>query len=432
MRWFEQMMTLLNANFRQANAPAEAECGSHPLRQPTGARPTRRRALLPLTVLWTALLLTALLLTVTTVQAQPIAELSAPPSRLAATPDGVVALLGDGSVVRVGEAGVAPIAGGWQGETLLACGGHIFGIDASGRLAAALADLLGPQVSPHSTPLCLPDGSVIALSENADRLLRLTPSLIMSAQRSIEALADSEIVALDGAVALLTAPTTRYPHGVLGDRIEAASVTLIDPDTLADLGSYTVEDPYVIEQRRVLPFASAGRQGIYLTRSSRQNGAGVVALALSDRGLEPLAFGEEIGLGQRWLNLFAARDDRAYSVRTPHIGGPLERYRLEGGVLSVERYQLDVTNHTIGSRNLDLGILLPDVTPGRDLLVLPRRDLRSLRLIACDDGGCRVTAEYPLEGRLAANPVWHHGGSGLELYAGDSLGRLYRFELDLP
>ena len=413
----EQLAIFLNALFRQATGATAAACAK-PLPRPTA--------------LLMVLLMMTTVTTVTPAMAQPIAQLSAPPSWLAATPDAVVALLGDGSVVRVGEAGVTPIAGGWQGESLLPCGGHIFGIDASGRLAAALADLFGPQVSPHSTPLCLPDGSVIALSENADRLLRLTPSLIVSGQRPIAALADSEIVALDGAVALLTAPTARYPHGILGDRIEAAAVTLVDPDTLADLGSYTVEEPYVIEQRRVLPFASAGLKGLYLTRSSAQTGAGVVALAVGDRGLEPLAFGEEIGLGQRWLNLFAARNGRAYSVRTPHIGGPLERYSLEGDVLSVERYQLEVTNHAIGSRNLDLGILLPDITPGSDLLVLPRRDLRSLRLIACDDGGCRVTAEYPLEGRLAANPIWVRSGSDLQLYAGDSLGQLYRFELDLP
>lgn len=368
----------------------------------------------------------------TTALAQPIAALSAPPSRLTASGERVVALLENGSVVKMTGNGATVIAGGWQDETLLSCGERIFGIDASGRLAAAQADLLGPRVSLHSTPLCLPDGGFLALSEGADRLLRLTPTLLVSAQRPIDALADSEIVALDRAAALLTDPTMRYRHGVLGDEVEAATVTLIDPGTLADLGSYRLEAPYVIEQRRVLPFAFGALHGVYLTRSSPETGAGVVALALGELGLEPLAHGEEIGSGHRWLNLFAARDDRAYSVRTPHIGGPLERYRLAEGTLTVERYDLGVTNHAIGSRNLDLGILLPDVTPGTDLLVLPRRDLRALRLIACGPDGCRLATEYPLGGRLSANPVWIRDGRGLQLYAGDSLGRLYRFALDLP
>jgi hypothetical protein len=364
--------------------------------------------------------------------AQPVAELGAPVRWLSATERGVAALLEDGRVVELTGGRLDLLDTGWQGDTLIACGGRLFGIDAYGRLAAARADLIGPRVSPHSTPLCLPDGGLLALSDNADRLYRLTPTLQVAAQRPIDALADTEITALGRAAALLTEPTMRYRHGVLGDEVEAAAVTLIDPDDLGDLGSFRPEAPFVIEQRRAIPFASESLEGLYLTLSSQRTGAGVIALAHGATGLEPLAAGEAIGLGSRWLNLFAAREDRAYSVRTPHIGGPLERYRLEGRELTVERFQLEVTNHAIGSRNLDLGLLLPDVAPGRDLLILPRRDLRALRLIVCDGSGCAVAADFALEGRLTGNPVWASGARGLELYAGDSAGRLYRFELDLP
>jgi hypothetical protein len=396
-----------------------------PTPAPHRNRTVRGRSALRLVALLAALLMAAAL-------AQPVAELGAPVRWLSATDRGVAALLEDGRVVEFVDGRLDLLDGSWQGDALVACGGRLFGIDASGRLAAARADLLGPRVSPHSTPLCLPGGGLLAISDSADRLYRLTPTLLVAAERPIDALADTEITALGGTAALLTEPTMRYRHGVLGDEVEAAAVTLIDPDDLSDLGTFRPEAPFVIEQRRALPFVSGGLEGLYLTLSAQRSGAGVVALARGPAGLELRATGEAIGLGNRWLNLFAAREDRAYSVRTPHIGGPLERYRLEGGALTVERFQLEVTNHAIGSRNLDLGLLLPDVAPGRDLLVLPRRDLRALRLIRCDGGGCTVAAEFDLEARMTGNPVWRSGERGLDLYAGDSAGRLYRFELDLP
>ena len=162
--------------------------------------------------------------------------------------------------------------------------------------------------------------------------------------------------------------------------------------------------------------------GLLATRSSGRGGAAVVLLGLVDGRLEPRAEGPEIGLGNRWLNLFAARGGYAYAVRTPHIGGPLERYRLlQDDHLPVERYPLGVTNHVIGSRNLDLGVLLPPTSEG-DLLVLPTNDRRALRLVACVSAGCSVVSEFPLRGRLSGNLTFVEHAGGVDLYAGDSDG----------
>ena len=138
-----------------------------------------------------------------------------------------------------------------------------------------------------------------------------------------EALPDAELVTADltgdGAdeLALLTAPTERYPHGVLGDRVEAASINVFDAATLEPISSYTLPETYVFEQRRVTPFDLGVKEGLLATRSSEQTGAGVVLLSLEDGTLHLSAEAQPIGTGFRWLNLFAARDGAAYAIRTP-------------------------------------------------------------------------------------------------------------------
>lgn len=347
---------------------------------------------------------------------------------------GAAALLENGRVVHVVDGVVTELGRGFQGDTLLACGGDLYGVDRVGRLIALRSGVVGPRVSLHGTPGCLPEGRVVALADDGGSLLLLAPDLDATLapvrRAAVNALPDTEIVifSADGVsrLALLTGPTLRYRHGVLGDEVEAAGVALFDAD-LNPLADYTLPAPYVLEQRRVIP-ADDGADGLFLTRSSERGGAGVLYLAPAGEGLDALALGGEIGLSNRWLNLFAARDGRGYAVVTPHIGGPFVRYQRDGDNLVVEAFDLGVTNHQIGSRNLDLGLLLPR-TPddaGADRLVLPRRDLRALIWIRCDDDGCRAEGETPLGARLSSNLALLTFGEGRFVLAGDERGGFYR------
>jgi hypothetical protein len=219
----------------------------------------------------------------------------------------------------------------------------------------------------------------------------------------------------------------------LGDEIEAGAVTLLDAHDLHPLGNYEVADPAVIEQRRVLAFPAAGPAGMLLTRSSAASGAGVVALALADGTLREVGATAPIGAGERWLNLFAARNGHAYAVRTPHLGGPLERYTWLDGGLRVERYDLGVTNHRLGSRNLDLGVLLPapeGAAGESDLLALPTPDRRGMRVVSCGDHGCRAVLDLALDAPLTSNLAAARRKGGLALYAGLANGTVQSFALD--
>lgn len=375
-----------------------------------------------------------------TARADVLAVHAQPAVWLAPVEDGVAALLADGTVVLVRERGTNVVARGWTGERIWGCGAAVYGLDGRGRIVST-GGRTGPGVAEHSTPACLPDGDLVALAADARTVMRLGPHLGIEAQAPVDALADTIVSYVDrgdpegsarGFVALLAEPTFRYRHGVLGDEVEAGAVVVLRARDLSTVARWHVGVPAVIEQRGVLPYAFDGREGFWVTRSTAVRGAGVVALELvptaSGGLLRPSTAAPAIGTGNRWLHLFAATGSTAYAVRTPHLGGPLERYRLDGATVTVDRYDLGVTSHVLGSRNLSLGAILS--AGAVDRLVLPKRDLHALRVIACAEY-CRVTQELRLSGRVHSNVAVASADDGASVvWAADDAGAIHRFHVD--
>lgn len=350
----------------------------------------------------------------------------------------VAALLSDGTVLHVGDDERAELARGWISEEIWPCGDALYGVDRTGRIADA-DGRTGPGVAPYSTPACLPGGDLVVLAGDAQTVLRLGPDLTIEASFAVDALADTAIVpARTGAddarlIALLAEPTFRYRHGVLGDEVEAAALVVLAADDLSLVARWSLPPPAVVEQRAVVPYAFGTREGFYVTRSTPDQGAGAVAVELiptaSGGLLRPAATARPIGLPNRWENLFASVDERAYAVRTPHLGGPLVRYRLAGSTLQAEAYDLGVTNHLLGSRNVELGTLLAS-DDDTDLLALPTRELHALRIVRCE-AACAVVDEEPLSGRLTSNVSVAPAGDGtLHVFAADDGGAIHRITVD--
>ena len=92
-----------------------------------------------------------------------------------------------------------------------------------------------------------------------------------------------------------------------------------------------------------------------------------------------MALGPPIGTPNRWL---AGTTDgkRLLAVHTPHIDGVLHEYRAEGATLSARAIAEGVSNHRIGSRELDLAVWLGA------RLMLPAGDRTSLRCFDADAG----------------------------------------------
>ncbi len=222
------------------------------------------------------------------------------------------------------------------------------------------------------------------------------------------------IVALTDELAVaLVQPTDRYPHGALGDRIEAAAVQVLgfDGDTRTTFGP---EPPAVIEgiSALIADATGDGRPEILVTHSDADQGA---SLALWSPEGELLAASQGIGLGNRWRNQLAIApvgpggEIEIIDVRTPHIGGTVQYFRIEGDRLVRVASQSGFTSHRLGSRNLDLGIVADANGDGSLDVLVPTDRREALGVLTRFDGegsgydGVEVVAELDLPGRMTTN-----------------------------
>jgi len=116
----------------------------------------------------------------------------------------------------------------------------------------------------------------------------------------IGAMRDGRIVQSgDGLLAVLTEPTERYAHGVLGDTIEAAAITVFDPAAGSVVAEVEVEPPAVIEGLSAIwaDIDGDNEDDLLVTISDPSSGA---RLAVFSAGGDLLAEGPPIGRGSRW------------------------------------------------------------------------------------------------------------------------------------
>lgn len=182
------------------------------------------------------------------------------------------------------------------------------------------------------------------------------------------------LVASDAAsmtTAQYTDPTTRYTHGILGDRIEAVGLLVVKAGKSY---LYQLEDEFVFEdlQPRLADVDNDGELEFVTILSSLTQGASVAVFKIVGKKLVQLASSNFVGMPNRWLNIAAIADldndgkiEIAW-VQTPHIGGILRVANLVKGRLQVIDEKSGYSNHRIGQRNLCLSVLAP-TTPAKTL-----------------------------------------------------------------
>ena len=238
--------------------------------------------------------------------------------------------------------------------TIYSRDGDLFALTAPGTDAAPLAlpVLLGadlPKIAYIAT-----DGDLVIWQ--ADQETRLP----------VEALPDSRILADEhGRLLFLSNPTDRYTHGVLGDNIEATGITLVETNPEAKIlqtihipGTDVIEGIYPIWA----DLNNDGEREIIVTLSNAQDGARIVAFredpSTSSGQAALLAEGPAIGIGYRWRHQLVVApfgesgENLLAVVRTPHIGGVVEFYRLNENKLEIVNTIPGISTHSIGSRNL--------------------------------------------------------------------------------
>lgn len=170
----------------------------------------------------------------------------------------------------------------------------------------------------------------------------------------------AEVAAEDITSARYEGPTTRYPHGVLGDDIEHGELVLRLASGKRKRLVLSEKRVFEDTEPRLFDVDGDGEREVIVVESDAKRGA---RLAIYDsEGL--LAANGFIGQRNRWLapaGVGAADLDgdgrvELVFVDRPHLARTLRVYEFRPGELKLEGSLPGVTNHRIGERDIAGGI----------------------------------------------------------------------------
>jgi len=314
-----------------------------------------------------------------------------------------VAILGDGRVqaFRVADRVYAPIGVGDDRMSI--------GMPPALRIEGGLrARLLGSDTSaaPFSHPVILPDGRIALIDYRGDLVVISGHG---EDRLSVDALPDARLLVDElGRLAFYNRPTTRYEHGILGDIIEAGGVAIV-----STFGALRIDlqvefrSPLVAEGLAPLwvDWDGDGAREIVVTLSEERASARVV---LFDEDGTQRALGPPVGRGFSWRHViacagFTGSNRELVVVRTPHIGGVVEFYALEGEKMETVAQLSGFTSHLVGTRNLDMALAGDFDGDGSLEVLLPNQERTHLAAIGRNARGAQRLWQVDLGGQMATN-----------------------------
>jgi hypothetical protein len=266
-----------------------------------------------------------------------------------------------------------------------------------------------PDASATTNPIVLEDGAQAYIDVNGQlRLIRQDAAYTLD----VDALPDARILSDGkGRLLFLSNPTTEYAHGVLGDMLEATTITLVDAQ----------HKPYLVREIQIDPgdviegiapiwvdLEGDGEREIIVTQSNANSGARIVVYR-EDGSL--YASGESIGQGFRWRHQLAVGQfidgglQEIAVIRTPHIGGVIEIYAVEADRLLIQAELSGYSSHQIGSRNLDSALAVDFDGDGRMEVVVPDQSQTALAGIQWTNDELNVVWEVSIGGKISTNLV---------------------------
>lgn len=290
-------------------------------------------------------------------------------------------------------------------------------VNRAGRVSLYAAATVAASPATHPIPIgedwlyIAQDGSLNLLTSE-DEAAEEESTPVMPLPLMLNALPDARLVVNDaGQVALYSGATdSRYVHNVLGDALEGAALSVVE----------VRDDSLELVQQVELPGTEVFEGIAPFWADVNQDGSPDLVTTVSDFGVgaqlrvynldgSVLAQSDPIGQGNRWrhqLAFGAFGVDGALElvdVRTPHIGGIVEFFRLNGDRLEIVASTTGYTSHIIGSRNLDMAVAGDFNGDGQLEIVMPDQSRTRIAGLQRTADGVAEVWSLPLDGRAVTN-----------------------------
>lgn len=224
------------------------------------------------------------------------------------------------------------------------------------------------------------------------------------------ALPDAKVATGKGdlAHAWLAEATTRYDHGILGDKIEAGSLVIETRDGKRQI--VRLKDDAVFEdlEPRLADLDRDGHHEIVVVKSYLKRGSSLAVIAERRGKYEIVAETPPLGQPHRWLDPAGIADFSGGGtigialVRQPHVIGSLELWSWRDGGLRKTAELPDIANHIAGTRAIDMAAVADFDGDGIADIVAPSLDRSRLRVVSFAPGP-REIASVPLPAKAVTN-----------------------------
>jgi len=192
----------------------------------------------------------------------------------------------------------------------------------------------------------------------------------------------------DIARAWFAEPTTRYDHGILGDKIEAGSLVIETRDGQRQTVRLKPDAVFEDLAPRLADLDGDGHDEVVVVKSYLKRGSALAVIGLRKGKYEILAETPPLGAPHRWLDPVGIAGfsgdgkNNIALVRQPHAIGELELWGWRDGDLHKIASLPDTDNHIAGTRALDMAVVadfdgdkIPDIA-------IPSLDRSLLRIVS--------------------------------------------------